>query len=111
MNYISMAHDALRSSAIYGFAGYGAATVYSANPALAARIGVIYALAQHALMQFGFKWMRSAELPGYCAPGSVLGLDLAATIACRSFNLIGNRGMAILAGAALLRFVITPFRK
>jgi len=106
-----MAHDALRSSALYGFAGYGAATVYSVNPALAARIGVIYALAQQALVQFGFKSMRTADLPGYAAHLSLLGLDVAAVIACRSFNLIGNKGMAIMAGVSLLRFGAAAFRK
>lgn len=98
----------IKQGVVYGFAGYGAGIVYDVNPRFVAKFAAIYAIGANVLLLAAREY---DPLNSYRNVNNIsLGCDAVLIVAARSFNLIGNRGVALLSAFALLRYTFMYYK-
>ncbi len=103
----SIFYHTIRSGAVNGFAAYGAAVVYNANPVLAAQIGAIYGITASLIYPAAKCFTKDFIKGSTYIANATLAFESIVVVACRSFNLIGNQGFLILGALTLARFAIS----
>jgi len=105
--------NTIKSTTIYGLAGYGAGILFDAKPTQAAALAAIYNFAASiGIMGIRAKWRSGEHFDLFHVSNSfMLGTDLVAIAAARSLNLIGNKGLALLGTFTAARFAIGYFSR